>query len=76
MPDLSLHAARQAARRGITLAEIDEALTGRSTSYRSRQAPDKLVVLGATHSGRRLKIVVLVANPSFIVTVADRDSED
>jgi hypothetical protein len=62
--------------RRITAGEVAEALAARETSYPSRRKPDRLVVLGRTDSGRRLKIVVLVADEQFVVTVADRDEED
>lgn len=73
---LSAHATRQCVRRGITLAEISEAVASPSATYRSRVAPmEKLVILGATASGRRLKVVVLAHDNAFVVTVADRDQE-
>ena len=35
-----------------------------------------MVILGQTLAGRRLKVVVLAADPQTVVTVADRDSEE
>jgi hypothetical protein len=42
------------ARRGITVEEVDEALVNRETSYAGCPA-DRIVVLGRTRTGRRLK---------------------
>lgn len=63
------------AQRGITRQEIDEALGNRHTEYPSQDFPDRLVILGGTNSGRRLKIVVLKDDQGYVITVADRDSE-
>jgi hypothetical protein len=57
------------ARRRITAEEVDEALANQETSYPGRPA-DRVVVLGRTHAGRRLKIVVV---GDVVVTAADRD---
>lgn len=65
------------AERAITAQEIDDVLAVPETVYRSRTHTDRLVVLGTTQSPRlrRLKIVVLASDTSYVVTVADRDSE-
>jgi hypothetical protein len=56
-------------RRGITAEEVDEALANQETSYTGRPA-DRVVVLGRTRAGRRLKVVVA---GDAVVTAADRD---
>lgn len=72
----SLYLQKRMAQRRITEAEIDEALGNAQTTYASAQGPQpRLVVLGTTAAGRRLKVVVLQADPEFVVTVADRDDE-
>ncbi len=57
------------ARRGITAEEVDQALANQETSYAGRPA-DRVVVLGRTRGGRRLKVVVA---GDLVVTAADRD---
>jgi hypothetical protein len=57
------------ARRAITVQEVEEALANRETSYAGRPA-DRVVVLGRTSTGRRLKVVVA---GNVVVTAADRD---
>ena len=52
------HALSRMSGRGITALEVAEALADRETSYPSRRRPDRLVILGRTAAGRRLKIVV------------------
>ena len=66
----SRHAETQMSRRGITAAEVREALDNRETSYPGRP-PSRTVVLGRTSAGR-LKVVVA---GNVVVTVADRDEE-
>jgi len=61
--------------RGISRGEIDEALDNVGTSYPSEDHPDRTVNLGECKNGRRLKVVVLNADPQFVVTVADRDDQ-
>jgi hypothetical protein len=74
---LSVHAVRQCARRGITRPEIQEALLGVETTYPSEDPPDdRVVVLGRTVAGRRLKVVITVDDPEHVITVADRGSEE
>lgn len=65
------------AQRGITVEEIDEVLMQPETVYASATHGGRLVVLGTTRGDRprRLKIVVLARDPEYVVTVADRDSE-
>lgn len=65
------------AQRGITVREIDDVLAAPETVYASATHPDRLVVLGTTEGKRprRLKVVVLAADPAYVVTVADRDSD-
>ncbi len=70
------HALARMAGRGITASEVAEALADRETSYPSRRRPDRLVILGHTAAGRRLKIVVEAADERFVWTVADRDKEN
>lgn len=59
------------ARRGITAAEVEQALASRETSYPGRPET-RTVVLGRTTAGRRLKVVIA---GDVIVTVAGRDEE-
>lgn len=70
------HALARMAGREITSFEIAEALADRETTYPSRRRPDRLVILGRTAAGRRLKIVVEAADERFVWTVADRDKEN
>lgn len=70
------HALARMAGRHITAAEVAEALGDRETTYPSRRRPDRLVVLGQTAAGRRLKIVIEAADEQFVWTVADRDEEN
>ncbi len=63
------------AQRGVAEAEIDEVLANPSIRYTSETHRDRTVVLGATSTGRRLKVVVLTTMPDYVVTVADRDEE-
>ena len=65
----SRHALQQMARRGITAEEVDEALANRETSYAGRPG-NRVVVLGRTRGGRRLKVVMA---GDVVVTAADRD---
>jgi hypothetical protein len=74
-PFLSLHAVDQSTKRSITRDEIQQTLANVQTQYPSEEADDRIVVLGTTENGRRLKIVVLRDDPNYIVTVADRDDE-
>jgi hypothetical protein len=66
---------RRMALRRIATHEIDEALDNRETEYPSADHPDRKVILGRTRRDRRLKVVVLVADEEFVITVADRDDE-
>lgn len=61
--------------RRITQAEVSQALEHRETEYDSRHHADRLVVLGRTSSGRRLKIVTTKTLPTLVVTAADRDED-
>jgi hypothetical protein len=70
------HALNRMAGRRITAVEVAEALGNRETSYPSRRRPERLVVLGHTAAGRRLKIVIEAADERFVWTVADRDEEN
>lgn len=62
--------------RRITELEVTQALDNPETEYDSRHHADRLVVLGRTDSGRRLKIVITRSQPALVVTAADRDEED
>lgn len=62
--------------RRITEREVAEVLEHRDTEYDSRHHSDRLVVLGRTRSGRRLKLVVTKSQPTLVVTAADRDEEE
>lgn len=74
---LEVHAVRQMQRRGIVKAEVLEALAEPETTYPSEDYPDhRLVILGSTVAGRRLKVVVSRVDPEHVITVADRDSEE
>jgi hypothetical protein len=70
------HALARMAERSITGAEVAQALGDRETTYPSRRRPNRLVVLGRTAAGRRLKVVVEVGDERFVWTVADRDEEN
>ena len=59
------------ARRGITAEEVAEALENPQTSYPGRPE-GRLVVLGRTNDGRRLKVVLA---GEVVVTAADRDED-
>lgn len=63
------------AARGIDRTEIQEALANVETTYASTDADDRVVVLGRTEGGRRLKVVVEAHDREAVITVADRDSE-
>jgi len=65
------HAQRQMSRRRIATSEVVEALENRDTSYPGRPE-GRIVVLGRTAAGRRLKVVLAA---EMVVTVADRDDE-
>lgn len=67
------HAQRRMAQRRIAEAEILEVLAAPETSYTSREDPRLVVILGRTSAGRRLKLVVVAADPESLITVADRD---
>ena len=67
----SRHAETQMSRRGITAAEVREALDNRETSYPGRP-PSRTVVLERTSAGRRVKVVVV---GKVVVGVANRDEE-
>ena len=69
------HAVQQMAARGISLDEVAEALENPETTYPSPRRDDRLTILGRTSEGRRLKVVVPLAEPDVIITVADRDEE-
>lgn len=72
---LTMHAWDQMTLRSITRDEVTEAHTRRDTTYRSEDYPDeRLVILGTTSAGRRLKIVVPINDQNTIITVADRDA--
>jgi uncharacterized DUF497 family protein len=71
---MSGHAQRRLAERGITLEEAQEAVDGREIAYPSEEYPDeRVVILGRTSAGRRLKVVVSAADNDVVITVADRD---
>ncbi len=59
------------ARRRITAEEVAEALENPQTSYPGRPE-GRLVVLGRTNDGRRLKVVLA---GDVVVTAADRDED-
>ena len=61
--------------RSISIVEVGEALANPSTTYRSSLDASRVVVLGTTGAGRRLKVVVSADNQLFVITVADRDDE-
>ena len=74
---LSVHAVRQMKRRNITRAEVVEAIEQPDTTYPSEDYPgERIVILGRTLSGRRLKIVTEAHNRECVITVADRDGEE
>lgn len=74
---LTVHAVRQMQRRRIVRAEVTEALAAPDTTYPSEDYPDeRIVVLGSTTAGRRLKVVVSRDDANYVITVADRDSEE
>ena len=65
------------AQRGISTTEVEEAVAdpGRTTFPSADLPQERLVILGETKAGRRLKLVVLADDNEFVITVADRDSE-
>ncbi len=65
------HAQRQLARRRIAASEVTESLENQETSYPERPE-GRIVALGRTAAGRRLKVVLA---GELVVTVADRDDE-
>lgn len=64
---LSAHARRRARRWSLTAEEVDEALTNRELE-RPGDQPGRLVVMGVTSAGRRLKVVVPVDDQWFVIT--------
>ena len=66
---LSSHGRRRAKRWKIAAEEIAEALLNRE-SERAGEQPGRLVVMGITSTGRRLKIVVPADDQHFIITCA------
>jgi hypothetical protein len=58
-------------RRTISADEVSEAVANPETSYAGRPE-GRVVVLGRTTAGRRLKVVLA---GDVVVTVADRDEE-
>jgi hypothetical protein len=74
---LSEHAKLRMDQRNITRAEVVEALQQADITYPSEDYPDeRIVVLGRTLSGRRLKIVTEAHNREWVITVADREGEE
>lgn len=73
MTRFTRHARLQMAARSISEAEVLEVLGRPETSYDSQGRSDRVVVLGRTGAGRRLKVVVTRAEPTVVVTAADRD---
>jgi uncharacterized protein DUF4258 len=70
----SRHATEQMAERTIAAHEVEEAVANPETTYTQRRPDgDRLVVLGITVAGRRLKVVLRAADPDFVITTADRD---
>ncbi len=67
----SRHARQQMARRRISADEVSAAVANPETSYAGRPE-GRVVVLGRTVAGRRLKVVLA---GEVVVTVADRDEE-
>lgn len=63
-------------RRRIHEAEVEEALSARDATYASQHGDDRVVVLGETLFGRRLKVVVRAADEEYVVTVMDRDRQE
>lgn len=73
---LTVHAVRQSQRRGISLDEVREALANVHTTYPSDDDPEERQVhCGDTKAGRRLKVITLVTDSEFVITVADRDED-
>ncbi|MGH9039575.1 MAG: DUF4258 domain-containing protein [Acidimicrobiia bacterium] len=68
----SRHALRRMAGRHISPAEVEEAWASRNTTYARlvQRAKHRLVILGTTAGGRRLKVVVLARDERHVVTVA------
>jgi hypothetical protein len=63
------------AQRRITLSEIEEALANPGTTYPSKTHSDRTVVMSDLATGKRLKVVVLTADPGTVITASDRDLE-
>ena len=60
------HTRKRMVQRHIAAHEIAEVVENPQTTYRSEEPgkPDRIVILGATAAGRRLKVVVDAADPS------------
>jgi uncharacterized DUF497 family protein len=72
----SRHAIEQMAERAISAHEVEEAVANPETTYtQSKPDDDRLIILGTTAMGRRLKVVLRAADPDFVITTADRDED-
>jgi hypothetical protein len=67
--DYTKHAERRMRLRRIDAAEVEEAMANRESTRASTELGDRVVVIGRTSSGRRIKIVLNV-DESVVVTVA------
>lgn len=76
MLGLDPHARKRMRQRDITEAEIEEALSNKTSQYPSDHYPDdRIVVCGKTRNGRRLKVIVESADPEYVISVMDQDDD-
>lgn len=72
----SIHALQRLEKRSISRDEVAEVLTRRETVIETHGDRPSLTILGRTDAGRRLKVVVAMDDESYVITIADRDSEE
>jgi hypothetical protein len=63
--------------RGIVESEVESVVAEPETTYPSADDATRTVILGKTKAKppRRLKVVVRTADPTYVITVADRDDD-
>lgn len=70
---LSVHAEQRRVERGISLSEIRHTLANHDVSFPDRKGNRCFV---CEIDGRRIKVVLAAADPDFVITVVDLDSDD
>jgi uncharacterized DUF497 family protein len=68
----SAHALERMAERSIDEAEVAEVLASPDSERPSEGGENRTVVIGTTPAGRVLMVVVVGAEPTVVVTVAER----